>query len=237
MTGTPSRRRETLLVHALTATAAGADVVSYLGLGRAFPANMTGNTVLLGLGLATGDLAAAGRSATALIAFVLGAGLVGMAVPMQGWSRGVLGALAVELLLLAALPAWWLALPDRPFGWPQHGLLALLGGAMGMQSAVIHQWGKAGVSTTYITGNWTAFSIGVVSRLRGREAAKGMAPLRRESTVLGLYALSALAVAAAFTGWQARAALIPMALLAVAVTAAASLNRARSRPGARQADL
>jgi uncharacterized membrane protein YoaK (UPF0700 family) len=230
MTGTPSRRRETLLVHALTATAAGADVVSYLGLGRAFPANMTGNTVLLGLGLATGDLAAAGRSATALIAFVLGAGLVGMAVPTRGWSRGVLGALAVELLLLAALPAWWLALPDRPFGWPQHGLLALLGGAIGMQSAVIHQWGKAGVSTTYITGNWTAFSIGVAGLLR-REATKGTKstiPLRRESTVLGLYALTALAVAAAFNSWQARAALIPAALLAVAVTAAAGMDRAGS---------
>ncbi|SCF31106.1 Uncharacterized membrane protein YoaK, UPF0700 family [Micromonospora viridifaciens] len=218
-------------MHALSAAAASADVVSYLGLGRAFPANMTGNTVLLGLGVATGDLAAAGRSATALVAFLLGAGAVGAAVPVRGWSRGLLGVLAVEVLLLAALPAWWLALPGHPSGWPQHGLIALLGAAMGMQSAVTHRWGRAGVSTTYITGTWTAFSIGVASRLRGRETGKSTGPLRRETTVLGLYALTALAVAAAFSAWAARAALLPVALLALAVATAASVNRARSVPG------
>ncbi|MEU8261130.1 YoaK family protein [Micromonospora sp. NPDC048999] len=221
-------RREALVVHALSAAAASADAVSYLGLGRAFPANMTGNTVLLGLGVATGDLAAAGRSATALVAFLLGAGAVGAAVAVRGWSRGLVGALAVELLLLAALPAWWLALPGRPSGWPQHGLIALLGGAMGVQSAVTYRWGRAGVSTTYITGTWTAFSIGVASRLRGREAGKSTGPLHREATVLGLYALTALGVAAAFTAWRAWAALIPVALLVLSVATAASVNRART---------
>lgn len=213
------------MVHVLTATAASADVVSYLGLGRAFPANMTGNTVLLGLGLATGDLAGAGRSATALVAFVTGAGVVGVAVPVRGWSRGLLGVLAVEVLLLAALPAWWFMLPGRPSGWPQHGLIALLGGAMGMQSAVTHRWGKAGVATTYITGTWTAFSIGVATRLRGREPGNATGPLHREGTVLGLYALTALTVAAAFSTWTARAALIPVALLGLAVATAASAGR------------
>lgn len=213
------------MVHALSAAAAGSDVVSYLGLGRVFPANMTGNTVLLGLGLATGDLAAAGRSATALAAFLLGAAAVGAAVPVRGWSRGVPAFLGVELLVLTGLLLWWLALSGRPSGWPQHGLIALIGAAMGAQSAVVRRWGKTGVSTTYITGTWTALSVGVASRLRGGAATAGTGPLRRQATVLGLYALSALAVAAAFTAWQARAVLIPVALLAVAVTAAASLDR------------
>lgn len=219
------------MVHALSAAAASADVVSYLGLGRAFPANMTGNTVLLGLGVATGDLAAAGRSGTALVAFLLGAGAVGVTVPRRGWSRGLLGVLAVEVLFLAALPAWWLALPGRPSGWPQHGLIALLGGAMGMQSAVTHRWGKAGVSTTYITGTWTAFGLGVADRLRGPQSATATGPLRRQATVLGLYALTALAVAAAFSAWAARAALIPVVLLGLALATGAALHRARSAAG------
>ncbi|MFU8850513.1 hypothetical protein ACNAW0_05975 [Micromonospora sp. SL1-18] len=115
--------------------------------------------------MATGDLAAAGRSASALVAFVIGAGVVGATVSVRGWSRGLLWMLAVEVLLLAALPAWWFALPGRPSGWP--------------------------------------------------------------------HALTALGAAAAFSTWAARAALIPVALLGLAVATAASVQRARSISGVR----
>ena len=40
----------------LTLVAAVTDGISYLGLDRVFPVNMTGNTVLLGLGIASYDL-------------------------------------------------------------------------------------------------------------------------------------------------------------------------------------
>lgn len=39
-------------VPALAVVAAATDALSYLGLGKVFPANMTGNTVLLGIGIA-----------------------------------------------------------------------------------------------------------------------------------------------------------------------------------------
>ena len=56
----------------LTWAAGAVDAVSYLGLGHVFTAMMTGNTVLLGLALAQGELLAAGRSILALLGFALG---------------------------------------------------------------------------------------------------------------------------------------------------------------------
>jgi uncharacterized membrane protein YoaK (UPF0700 family) len=47
-------------------------LISYLGLGRAFTANMTGNTVLLGLALVRADSQAALRSGLVLAGFLLG---------------------------------------------------------------------------------------------------------------------------------------------------------------------
>ena len=49
------------------------DAISYLGLSRVFTANMTGNTVLLGIALAQLDGDAAARSGLALAGFLAGA--------------------------------------------------------------------------------------------------------------------------------------------------------------------
>src|SRR4029453_1737856 len=72
------RRRNTILgresmLLLLSLAAASLDAISYLGLGRVFTAMMTGNTVLLGLALAQGEVLAALRSILALIGFAIGA--------------------------------------------------------------------------------------------------------------------------------------------------------------------
>jgi Protein of unknown function (DUF1275) len=51
------------------------DAVSYLELGRVFTANMTGNTLLLGLALVQAESPAAIRSAVALAGFLVGGAL------------------------------------------------------------------------------------------------------------------------------------------------------------------
>src|SRR6185312_10253731 len=100
----------------LTVVSACMDAISYLGLGRVFPANMTGNTVLLGIGMATGDAGAAARSATALGAFVLGAAAVGAATPGGPSARTFRTVLIGEVVMVAALCGWWVGagidLPD-----------------------------------------------------------------------------------------------------------------------------
>ena len=63
--------RESMLL-LLTLAAASIDAISYLGLGHVFTAMMTGNTVLLGLALAQGEVLAAVRSILALIGFAIG---------------------------------------------------------------------------------------------------------------------------------------------------------------------
>ena len=95
------------LVLLLTGVGGYVDAVSYLALGRVFTANMTGNTVLLGLALVQGDAAGAGRSALALGGFLaggaLGARLVASGPRPAVWPRGVTVALIAEGALLAAL--------------------------------------------------------------------------------------------------------------------------------------
>ena len=60
------------MVVLLSVTAGCVDAVSYLGLGHIFTANMTGNTVLLGLSLGQAHWQAALRSGVALVGFIVG---------------------------------------------------------------------------------------------------------------------------------------------------------------------
>src|ERR687894_366974 len=67
----PARIRDAMLV--LLSLAAGCvDAVGYLGLGQIFVANMTGNTVLLGLALGQAQGQAALRALVVLAAFAVG---------------------------------------------------------------------------------------------------------------------------------------------------------------------
>jgi uncharacterized membrane protein YoaK (UPF0700 family) len=221
---TPAQR---VLVVALTVAAAATDALSYLGLGHVFPANMTGNTVLLGLGLATGDRAAAARSAVTLGAYVLAAFTVGAATAGHGSPGVVRRALAVELALLAAYAGWWLSLPAHPVGAARYGLVALAGAAMGTQSATVQRLRLPDISTTYITGTWTTLASGLGQRLRG-VVPESPSAMRPQAVVVITYPVVAFLAAGAYTLWQAPAALIPVAALAVAAT------RPVTRPSARK---
>ncbi|YCK34792.1 YoaK family protein [Actinomadura sp. ATCC 39365] len=70
---------------ALALAAGAVDALSFLALGQVFTANMTGNVVLLGLALGTGDTSHVIRSGLALTTFCLGLAigftLLGRAAP------------------------------------------------------------------------------------------------------------------------------------------------------------
>ena len=91
----------------LAFTAGCVDAISYLGLGHVFTANMTGNTVLLGLSLAQAQWPAALRSLAALAGYL--AGVAGGALLIRHttrpalWPSMVTIICACELLLLAAV--------------------------------------------------------------------------------------------------------------------------------------
>jgi uncharacterized membrane protein YoaK (UPF0700 family) len=93
-----------LLLFVLAASAGSADSWSYLGLGHAFVANMTGNTVLLGIAVFQdhGDLL---HPAMGLGCYVVGAMigslLAGNLHPEAVWSKAVSLTLMLESVLMA----------------------------------------------------------------------------------------------------------------------------------------
>ena len=228
------RPREGLLL-ALTAVAASTDAVSYLGLGNVFPANMTGNTVLLGIGLATGSFARAGRSAVALAAFVAGAAGAGVLGRSVGWRSLVTRGLLAETALLAAACGWDLAVADAP----RHALIALASLAMGLQSGIVLRLG-VGVSTTYITGTWTAVSGWFADRLGGGPRGDGDGDADADgdgdgsqgarALVLGCYFGAALLAGGIFALTGRVAIVVPAGGLALTLGRRLVVQRRRLRP-------
>lgn len=140
------------LVVGLALLAGAVDAASFLDLGRVFTANMTGNTVLLGIALGQGETDAAWRSVVALLGF--GAGVVFGAVLAK---RSLRLAFAAEAtLVLAVVILWGLA--------GKVVLVGLAALAMGAQSATVGALGVPGVSTTYVTGTLVTMTSALAAR-------------------------------------------------------------------------
>lgn len=163
----PTFSREAMLLM-LTWAAGSVDAISYQSLGRVFTAMMTGNTVLLGLALAQGEILAAVRSILALLGFVFGVTLGALIVERDEteaeWPAPVTSALAVEALLLAVFAAVWHWTEAAPRA--VQFLIVLLGAAMGVQAAAVRRLGVPGIATTYITGTVTSLFVDAVNWAR-----------------------------------------------------------------------
>lgn len=165
-----------LLLLLLSATAGAVDVVSYVELGRVFTANMTGNTVLLGLALGRVEPQAITHSGLALIGFLLGVtigmGLVGEPNADHRWTRWITLTIAIEALVLASVLVGWQrsggALDGKPI---QLVLVVFTAVAMGLQTAAVRDLAVDGIVTTYITGTLTNFVGRIVRRGQGKGAA------------------------------------------------------------------
>ena len=200
-----------LLLLILAVSAGSADGWSYFGIGHAFVANMTGNTVLLGV-----DVFGPGRDllhpAIAIGCYAAGVVLAALLTRNvqegKSWPRSVSATLLIEsLLLIGAEAAWALFLRDSA---ARNGLAALdlnwlLGGvafAVGMQSGAMVQLRIPGVVTTYITGTWTSLMSGLARLCGGKLPARARSKhafeerLLLQGSVLAVYFLSAM-----LTGW------------------------------------
>lgn len=217
---------------ALAFLAAAIDAISYLGLGGVFPANMTGNTVLLGVGVLAGDGSGAARAVVALAGFLVGATVAAAVVREPGWSAAAVAVLAGELVVLAVLFGWWLAIGE-PAAGERFGLIALAGLAMGTQSAVVRRL-QLGVTTTYITGTLTALAMGLPERLgrRGRSGGTGARDMRLAAVVVAAYLAGAVTGAAAFLPWGAVAVVVPLGVLASVIVLSAVTLRGAARAAA-----
>jgi uncharacterized membrane protein YoaK (UPF0700 family) len=159
--------RHPVLLMGLTLVAALVDSIAYLGLHRVFPADMTGRTVLLGLGLGGGDLPATARSATALGGFLAGGATAAALVRSPRPSRTGAALLGTEVAAISAICLWWVTL-GRPAGAALYGLIAPAAMCMGAQSAPVARLSVPGVATTYTPGTWTTLCVAAADRLRRR---------------------------------------------------------------------
>jgi uncharacterized membrane protein YoaK (UPF0700 family) len=174
---------------ALAVASGTADAISYLGLGHVFVANMTGNTVLLGIALATGKGGDGLRSGLSLAGFCIGVAIGAMLVRRHS----VVAPLALEVVVLAGLLGGWLAAGSH------YVLIPIAACAMGLQSAAIASSG-AEVATTYITGTIT------------RGIVRARLPL--PGAIWLFYAAAATVGALLQRAWHAGAAAIPLAIVA-----------------------
>jgi uncharacterized membrane protein YoaK (UPF0700 family) len=217
----------------LTWTAGCLDAMSYLGLGHVFTANMTGNTVLLGLALGQAQAASALHSAIALAGFCLG-GLAGTLLVERNqhpstWTPQLTTALALEGVLLVLFAVAWLLTGANPrAGVGLRAMIALAALAMGLQSAIVGSLGVTGIATTYLTGTLTTLMAQAVHWLRwvagwatGSKATNGTQAnppgLGRLAVVVGIYLFAALLTAGTVVRFPFVAVLLPLLAVIVVV--------------------
>ncbi|MFF2776125.1 YoaK family protein [Streptomyces sp. NPDC058052] len=129
------------------------DAASFLGLGRVFVANMTGNVLFLGFALAGVTQLSAPAVAVVLTAFLAGA-LAGGAWRRDAEPGRLFAPLAaVQALLVAA------ALTGQAAGGGRYAVLVPLACGMGLQNAVVHRLGVPDLTTTVMTRTLTGLAV------------------------------------------------------------------------------
>jgi uncharacterized membrane protein YoaK (UPF0700 family) len=170
---------------ALTFTTGLVDAVSYLALGRVFTANMTGNVVLLGFGIAGSGRLPVVAPIVSLGAFLIGAGAGGVLVRRMAERHPTLvaRALAIEtcLLVLAAVVAATTTI--HPGNASAYVLIVLMASAMGVRNAIVRYIAVPDLTTTVLTMTLTGFAA--ESRLAG---GSGKGSVRRLAAVLAMLA-------------------------------------------------
>jgi uncharacterized membrane protein YoaK (UPF0700 family) len=200
------------------------DAVSFLGLGRVFTANMTGNLVLLGIAIGQGQLAGSVRSVIALAGFAVGVA-IGVRVTARTespavWPPSATLALLVEFGLLAAFLAGWEIAGDRPAALLLDALVALSAGAMGMQAAAARRLHVTGVTTVFVTGMLTSLIADLAT------VGPGRSPWRLWAASLTALVIGAVVGAMLSMVWRPGAPLVAALLVGAVIAAATRLRRA-----------
>ena len=183
----------------LSLTAGSADAAGYLGLGRVFTSNMTGNLVLLGLALGQGHLAAARRAAFVLACFVAGVCVgaeLGRHLGKKDWDALVRRLIRLEAVAVVLYALGWFLAAGGARGGSAYGFLALLALAMGLQSAAMSRLSLPGVTTTAVTSTFTALGAGIARLLFGpvasdAESGTNRVQLKFQAMLIGLYCVGA----------------------------------------------
>jgi uncharacterized membrane protein YoaK (UPF0700 family) len=129
------------------------DSVGYLGLGQVFTANMTGNIVLLGFGIAGVAHLPVLPHLISLAAFLLGAGAGGILAARMAarHPRHMALALAIEASLLGCAAIVAAVVDVRPDAVSGDALIVLLALGMGVRNATVRRLAVPDLTTTVLT--------------------------------------------------------------------------------------
>lgn len=166
---------------ALTLTTGVIDAASYIGLGHVFTANMTGNVVLLGFGLAGAGGLPVLAPIISLVAFMIGARAGGRFIVSAAGPKSpqLHPALICEGMLVLAAAALAALTDPKAGSSPAYIVIALLALAMGIRNATVRKIGFPDLTTTVLTMTIT----GLASE-----------PLRKETRGAHLRRLTAIAM-------------------------------------------
>lgn len=148
------------LMLALTFSTGVADAVGYLGLGKVFTGNMTGNIVILGMAVAGAEGLPVLGPAVALLGFMFGAAVAGRALRgrSSAWT-GLTTCILVAVGCLLGLAAVLLALPPGFERSSVHIVAAgILAATMGAQAAAARQLAVKDVTTVVVTSTITGLA-------------------------------------------------------------------------------
>jgi uncharacterized membrane protein YoaK (UPF0700 family) len=192
---------------ALTFSTGLVDAVSYLGLGRVFTANMTGNIVLLGFGIAGSEGLPVVAPLVSLAAFLAGSTIGGVlaVTTADRHPQHVARTLGIEITLLLAATIVAAAADVQPSTFSGDAVIAVLALAMGVRNATVRRLAVPDLTTTVLT--MTLTGLAADSRLVG---GSGTGSMRRIAAVLAM-----------LTGALAGALLLKISFVPPLLTAAA----------------
>ncbi len=144
----------------LTLTTGLIDAVSYLGLGQVFTANMTGNIVFLGFGIAGSGGLPVVAPLVSLCSFLLGAGGGGVLAKRMGdrHPAHIARALAIEVSLIGLATVYVAVIDVQPNAFSGDLVIVLLALAMGVRNATVRGLGVPDLTTTVLTMTLTGLA-------------------------------------------------------------------------------
>lgn len=145
---------------ALTVVTGALDAVGYLGLDRVFTGNMTGNVVILGMGIAAEEGLPVAGPLIALVGYVAGAAIVGGIIRgrTRAWTLVVTATLCVNAVVLAGVATALLLVPvsgQSPGGVAAAATIALV---MGAQASTARFLAVTDMTTVVVTSTITSYA-------------------------------------------------------------------------------
>jgi len=226
------------LATALTLTMVGGfvDAVGYIALFEVFTANMSGNSVHVGMDLGQRNWLELLRPLCAIVSYVVGVALTRITVEVAG-RRGIRRiasfTLAMEVILLGlfarATPAMHLGQIVDLRSPAYFTLVALLAFAMGVQTATLTHVGALTIYTTFVTGTLTKLTESLTRALfwgydqlrqSGMSHFVGLACRQRDvregvmlASTWSCYVIGAAIGTVSKQRWELRALYIPVVVL------------------------